>query len=417
MMRYAISVLLILVSFIANAQSLEGIRSAAGKNQWTKAKEDIDKYLSENGNAKNAEGWYMKALVYYNIIISPEAAILGENGHANAFAAYKKYLEIKTKDKDTARKEHEILFGICFNNIDKANTNFRNKRFMEAVKSFREVEEMENFIVKKGYGYQGFFFPAFDTQLYVNIAAAAINAEREDIALEYYRKIADNKIVSPGFDGIYRYLVDRFDKKGDKPARDKYITIGKELYPDDEFWCQVLLRDAGQDRKKLFARYEELIGNSCNNYGMNFNYAVELYNYSLKQATRPVDFAKLHPKIPVILKKAIAARPTADANLLLCRYHLTLINDLIDAYNDVAEKAADKVKRRDELNRQINQRYEEVLTYATNAYQLIDVSKLPDNAKDKENYITACKILSDYWERKGDKGKVKEYQEKLKGME
>ncbi|HEX7903163.1 MAG TPA: hypothetical protein VF487_04720 [Chitinophagaceae bacterium] len=418
MIRHIVTIFLFIVSLTVIGQpgspSLDNIRAAAGKSQWTVAKTEIEKYLANEINAKNAEAWYLKSLIYYKILISPSAPIAEPDGHAHAFAAYKKYLEIKDKEKDTSRREHEILFGISFNTIDKANNEFRNKRFHEALKAFQQVEEMENFIVKKGFSYQGFSFPAFDTQLYVNIAAAAISAGREDVALNYYRKIADNKILSPGFHEIYRYLVDQFDKKGDKPTRDKYIAIGKTTYPEDEFWCQVVLKDAGADKKKLFARYEELIAGDCNIYLINFNYAAELYNYSFKQNTRPADFSKLQSRIPMVLKKTIAIRSTADANLLMCRYQLALINDLIDAYNAVPENSADKAKKREGLTAQINQRYEDVYLYASNAYNNIDASKLAAQPKEKENYITACKILSDYWERKNDKGKAKEYQEKAR---
>jgi len=177
MIRHIVTIFSFIVSLTVIGQpgspSLDNIRAAAGKSQWTIAKTDIEKYLADETNAKNADAWYLKSLIYYKILISPSASIAEPDGHANAFAAYKKYLEIKDKEKDTTRREHEILFGISFNNIDKANNEFRNKHFPEALKAFQQVEEMENFIVKKGFSYQGFSFPAFDTQLYVNIAAAA----------------------------------------------------------------------------------------------------------------------------------------------------------------------------------------------------------------------------------------------------
>lgn len=397
-----------IIHMIAAGQTLDDIRSLAGKNQWGKAKEGIDNYLNNETNARRSEGWYLKALVYYNILKQDNAGLPA--GYTDAFAAYKKFLELKEKEKSAAA-EHEILFGLTFNNIDKANNDFQSKRFEEALKSFREVEEMENFIVKKAFSYQGFSFPVYDTQLYVNIAAAAISAGKEDIAISYYQKIADNKITGKGFEGIYRFLADRFQKKGDKTNRDKYSSLGRELYPEDEFWCQLPLKDAGNDKKKLFAKYEELIKSYCNNYTTNYNYAAELYNYCFKQTARPADFAAQHPKIPEILKNALLAKATVEANLLMSRYQLNLINDLIDSYN----KSTDS-KKKDACAADINQRYEQVHQYAGNAYNSIDVAKLAAQPKDKENYISACKMLLDYWDRKNDKERVKEFQEKLNAV-
>ena len=176
------------------------------------------------------------------------------------------------------------------------------------------------------------------------------------------------------------------------------------------------LRDAGSDKKKILAKYEELVHGSCNNHLTHYNYAVELYNYTFKQATRPTDFSKLHLKIPELLKKAIAMQSTVEANLLLSRYHLVLINDLIDSYNAIHENTAEKQKKKDALNMEINKRYEEVLSAASSAYAILD-SRTSLEAGDKENFITAARMLSDYWERKNDRAKQKIYLDKVKELE
>ena len=415
MIRSFLTICLLSLYGLADGQSLDEIKSAAGKNQWDKAKEGIVKYLAQPANASNADAWHLKSLIFYKIVTGDQFQRLAPQGHHEAFEAYTKYLDLSAKAKNNTPAEHDILFGVVFNNIERANHYFQQKKYTEALDIFLDVEEMEDFIVKKGLKYQDFSFPAFDTQLYVNIAASAVSAKRDDIAVNYYQKIADNRIVSKGFDGIYRYLVDRADKKGDKPTRDKYLMIGRELYPADPYWCQAALRDAGADKKKIFLKYEELIRGWCNNYLTHYNYAVELYNYSFKQASRPADYAKYHQRIPEILKKALAFQSTADANLLMCRYQLLLTNDLIDNYNAIHDNTPDRQKKKDALTTQINQRYEEVQTYAMNVYNLLD-TKQDLQPAEKENFITACKMLSDYWERKGDKVKEKEYWERIRGM-
>lgn len=416
MIRSITTCFLLFFSVQLFSQSLEDIKSLAGKNLWEKARLGMDQFLSSEANKKNPEAWQLKALILYKIASTESLRSLAPSGHSESFQAYKKYLELESKEKTAPPREHEILFGVAFSNIERANNEFQHKRYAEALRAFIEVEEMENFIVKNGMSYQGFSFPAYDTQLYVNIAAAAVSANREDIALKYYQKIADRKIVSKGFDGIYRYLVDRFDRMGDMQARDRYLATGRELYPGDPYWCQVALRDAGGDKRKLLARYDELSKTYCDNYLTQYNYAVETYNYSFRQASRPADFAKVHPRIPGILKKALAHQNTVEANLLMCRYQLLLINDLIDAYNAIKENTPDKVKKKDALTAQINQRYEEVLVYAGTAYDLLESEPALDAAK-KENLIMAARMLSDYWERKNDRTKQKLYEDRIKGLE
>ncbi len=416
MIRPVATLLLLLISCMLSAQSLEEIKSLAGKNQWDKAKNGIEKFLAQPAHTTNSEAWQLKSLILYRIVTTDAYRHLAPNGYRESFEAYKRYLDLAAKEKSGSPKDHEILFGICFSNIEKANNEFQHKRYEQALASFLEVEEMEDYIVKKGLSYQDFNFPVYDTQLYVNIAASAVSARREDVALRYYQKIADKKIASKGFDGIYRYLVDRFDRKGDKVMRDRYLNTGRELYPSDPYWCQVALRDAGTDKKKILARYEELVAGSCNNYLTHYNYAVELYNYSFKQQVRPADFAKVHVRIPEELKKALALEQTVDANLLMCRYHLIMVNDLIDAYNAGTDKGVDLSAKKELLATQINQRYEEVQHYASNAYNLLQPTSNLSSA-DKEKFITACKMLSDYWERKNDRVKQKEYDDRIKEVQ
>ena len=416
MIRAFATSLILLLSFTLFSQTLDEVKALAGKNQWEKARDGIEQFLSKESNKRNPEAWQLKSLILYKIVSSEPLRPLAPAGHMESFAAYKRYLELESREKTAPPREHEILFGVSFSNIEKANNEFQHKRYVEALNAFIEVEEMENFIVQNGFSYQGFSFPAYDTQLYVNIAASAVSAKKDDIAVKYYRKLADRKIVGKGFDGIYRYLVDRFDKMGDKTTRDKYLATGRELYPADPYWCQVLLRDAGTDRKKLLSRYDELTSTICNNYLMHYNYAVESYNYAYRQDSRPADFAKVQARIPLITRKALALQNTPEANLLMCRYQLLQVNDLIDAYNAISETTPDKAKKKEALNEQISQRYEEVLKHAGNAYQLLD-GRENLTTTEKENLVMASRMLSDYWERKNDKAKKKIYEDRIRGLE
>jgi len=411
-------VLLLFISFssfplIAQlVPSLEEIRLAAGRNEWQKAKEGIERFLAQAPHAGNPEAWQLRSLILYKIVTNKEYEHLAPGGHREAFEAYTRYVDLASSKKSLSPGGHEVLFGLAFHQIEKATSDFQQKRFAEALQTFRQVEEVENYIIKKGLSYQDFQFPAFDTQLYVNIAAAATGAGREDVALDYYGRIADQKIRGRGYDGIYRYLVDRYDKKGEKAIRDRYLQTGRELYPDDPFWCQAALRDAGKDKKKLFERYEELSNSWCNNYVTHYNYAVELYNYSFGQQTRPPDFSKYQLRIPAVLKKALEFQSTTEANLLMSRYQLIHINDHIDEYNSIRDGKPESLRRKEELGKLINQRYEEVKLYAGKVCDELDGTNL--KGADRDNFTLACRMMGDYYERKKDMVKAREYREKAR---
>lgn len=403
MIRSVLTILFLFAITSMHAQSLDSIRQDIARNNWQKAKQGIESFLLIDSNKHKAEPWQLKSLVLFRFLSDKNSQPTQVGLHREAFHAYTRYIDLSDSQRLSLPPEHELPYGITFSNIERGNTEFHNKRFEEALQAFQEVESMEQFIIDRRLKYKDLSFPSFDTQLYVNIAAAAVEAGRVETALKYYRKIADNRIHSKGFDGIYRYLAAHYDSIGDKHSRDRYLSAGRELYPSDPYWCQLELKDAGADKKDLLARYEHLTVGHCNNYLTHYNYAVELYNYCYRQEARPADFQKMHPRIALILKKALKLESSPDANLLMCRYQLLLANDLIDEYNKIKD-----AKKQQQIMAQVNKRYDDVLSYATNAYNYL--SKKTDlDAAGKESYGTACKMLGDYWERKGDKVKAKQF--------
>ena len=406
------SLLVTIISTGLLAQTIEEIRDLVGKNQWVKAKEGIDKYLSNDKNTKKGDGWYLKAVIYNGIV---RDSILGPKSPAarmDAFNAYKKYLEVDAKAIEGQLSQHATLFDVSFGYLQTASETFNAKKFDESLTAFKNAEIVEDYIVKKQFVYGNFSFPAYDTQLYVNIAAAAVNAKKEDIALEYYQKLADKKIVDKGFDEIYKYVVNQFVKKGDTLNRDKYLAIGKELYPKDEYWCLIGINEDEKDKKKLFAQYDALMNSSCSSYAIGYNYAVEIYNYCFAQEKHPDDFTTIHPKLPEVLKKTIAINSTPEANMLMCRYHFGLINDQLDVYNAMKGAKPEDLKKRADINNQINQKYEDVYPYAMSVYNAFDAK--PDlKPGEKGSFKVSCSMLSEYWERKKDNVKMKLYQDKM----
>jgi hypothetical protein len=414
----SIVIALIATFFTVNltAQTVEEIKDLASKKQWEKAKEAVDKYLANEKNTKKGDGFYIKAVIYNSVSRDENLSAKFPDAREEAFNAYKKYLEL---DKDAFEGKinmNAILFDVASGYLTNATNAFNTKKFDEALNDFLKAEKVQEYIVQKNFTYGNFAFPAYDTQLYLNIAAAAVNAKKEDIALAYYEKIAEKKIKGESYVEIYRYLVNEFDKKGDKVKMAKYLAIGKELYPEDEFWCQIGLADVWEEKRKLFAKFEELINGSCATYTNYYNYAVELYNYSFVQEKRPEDFATLQLKIPELIKKAQAIKPSVETNMLMTRYYFGHINDLFDASNAIKGGKPEDVKKKADINAQLNKRYEEMIPYAMAAYEELN-SKTTLKAGEKGNLKVVLNMIIEYWERKKNTAKMKEFQDKLKSIE
>jgi len=398
------------------AQDLPEIRDFAGKKQWDKAKDGIDKYLTNEKNAKKGEGWYLKSVVYNSMSRETNYAAQAFNLRQDAFKAYQKYLELDKDNFEGKLNQHATLFDVAFGYLGTASESFNGKKFDDALSNFKAAEGVEEYIVKKGFSYGDFAFPAYDTQLYLNVAASAVNAKKEDVAVEYYQKIADKKIKSQGYEEIYRYLVDKFKEKNDLANRDKYLAIGKEVYPNDPYWTQTDLEDASTDKKKLFTKYDKLIADNPTDYNLHYNYVVEMFNYAFVGDNRPDDFAAIDAKLPVVAKKTLELNSTPEANMLMCRYYFAHINDMLDAYNAIKGTKPEDIKKKKDLTDAINKKYDEVLPYAM---AIVDMLSAKQSLKpgEKGNLKLATSMVLEYWERKDDKAKITFYQDKLKSIQ
>lgn len=401
----------------ASAQSIDDIKDNIGKQQWDKAKEQIDKYLANEKNAKKADGWYYKGAIYNEVAKSEKyKALLGStDGRMEAFNALKKYVELEPKNTLGVLEQNVRFFDIYNGYFDMAATGFNAKNYDQAFENFKNAMVVEEYVSSKGFTYNNFSFPKLDTSLILNTAISAGQAKKTDEAMVYYQKLADAKIAGPAYLEIYQQLVQYYNEKGDKATRDKYLAIGRELYPDDDYWTEIELRDAGTDKKALFAKYDELLGKYPSKYVLHYNYAAELFNYLFTQDKKPADYNEQYAKIQDVLKKAIAIKATPEANLLLARTLYNGVYDFEEASSAIKGTKPDDIKKKNELKTKIAAQYEQMLPYATAAYDIFD-GKSTLKASEKGNFKVAADLITRYWESKNNKEKIKFYQDKMKEL-
>ena len=172
--------------------------------------------------------------------------------------------------------------------------SFGASKFDDAYINFKNALMVEEYIGGKGFEYNGFKFPAFDTTLIQNIALSAYRAKKDDEAVVYYKKIADQKIAGKDNVDVYQLLVEYYAKKNDKANKEKYLQLGRELFPADDRWYQIEMEEVDpKDKKALFAKYEELMPKYPDKFVMSYNYAVELFNYTYAGDTKPADYKEI----------------------------------------------------------------------------------------------------------------------------
>lgn len=401
------------------AQNIDDIKDLVGKQQWDKAKESIDKYTTSEKNGKKADGWFYKGVIYNELAKGGDkykALMNGIDGRMEAFNALKKYVEMDPKNILGSLEQNVRFFDIYNGYFDVAANAYTAKNYDLAFENFKNAGLIKDYISEKGYTYNNFTFPKLDTSLIQNTALSALMAKKNDDAAVYYQKLADAKLSAPNFLEIYQFLVQHYNEKGDKANRDKYVALGRELYPTNEYWCEIELRDAGTDKQKLFAKYDELLaGSGCNGYTMYYNYGAELFNYLFTQDKKPADYKEMYAKLQDVLKKGIAVKNTPEANLLMARTVYNGIYDLEDAMTAIKGKKPEDLKKKNDLKGQIATQFDEMLPFAQAAYDGFD-KKSDLKIGEKGNFKVVADLLSRYYEAKKDAAKVKMYQDKMKEL-
>ena len=427
MQRFLLSLLIILGSSSLFAQSIEDIEAQVAKGEYDKAKTSVDAFLTKEKNAAKPDGWWYKGVIYNEIAKSEKYKALAPEGRMDAFNAFKKYYELDPKAIRATLEQHVRLFDIYNGYFDLGVANFSQgdalskekkdaesqAKFSDSYTSFKNALMVEEYIGGKGYEYNGFKFPVFDTTLIQNIALSAYRAKKDDEAAVYYKKIADQKIAGKDNIDIYQLLIEYYMKKNDQVNKEKYFALGRELYPADDRWYQMELEQVDEkDKKALFAKYEELMPKYPGKFLLTYNYAVLLFNYTYASETKPADYREMQKKIESVLKTTIESNKSyPEANVLMARHFYNVLYDYQDemqAIKGIAE--ADKKKKADLKTKMIGAA-DQLIVYSQAASDLYS-AKPTLKAGERGNYKVVNGYLSTAYEVKGDKVKADEYRKK-----
>ena len=417
MQRFLLSLLILLGSSSLFAQSIEDIEGQLAKGELDKAKASVDAFLTKEKNASKPDGWWYKGVVYNEIAKSDKYKALAPEGRMESFNAFKKYYELDPKAVRATLEQHVRMFDIYNGYFDMGVASFGASKFDDAFTNFKNALTVEEFIAGKGYEYNGFRFPAFDTTLVQNIALSAYRAKKDDEAVVYYKKIADQKIAGKDNIDIYQLLVEYYTKKNDRATRDKYLQLGRELFPADDRWYQIELDEIDtKDKKALFAKYEELMPKYPDKYLMSYNYAVELFNYTYAGDAKPADYKETQKKIESVLKSTIAANKSyPEANVLMARHFYNVLYDVQDEMQAIKGNTAADQKKKADLKVKMGEAADQLIVYAQAAYDLYN-AKATLKAGEKGNFKVVSGYLATAYDVKGDKTKGDEYRKKAEGI-
>jgi hypothetical protein len=419
MKKYYLFAVMLFAGIAGFGQSLEDINKMVILGQNKKAKESIDKFLTDTKNAAKPGGWYYKGRIYNAVSkdsgISSADAMKLKN---EAFESFKKYQQMDPKDESLISENHVSYFDLYNGFFDVGAKEFNAKNYAASFEGFKSALAVEEYVNSKKYEYNGFKFSNLDTSLIINIAVAANQAKNEDASVTYYRKLTDANLASEQYINIYQFLVEYYLKKNDEANLNAMLEKGKKLYPADEYWVQVELdKVAKSDNKEvLMAKYEELMKTYPDKATYPYNLAVEIYNSLYTGDVRPANAEALKEKLTDVLKVAIPLDKGVDARMLMTRH---LYNDAYD-YQDSSKKIkgvkpAD-LKKKADLKALFLKRIDDCIPYAESSVSYF--AGLPTlKPIQKANYKIVLDLLSQMYGTKNDLKKAAEYDKKKAEVE
>lgn len=394
---------------LASAQDMKDVREKIEKGKYDEAKDKLDKFMADPKNANSAEGYYYKGVIQTHYAQTDSAGTLGYDAAKEAFDAYKKTLEIDPKNVQMALNQNMGLFQLFDMQYNRAIREYNNKNYPSAYGKFINAVELQDYIKSKNFALTSYTPPALDTQLINLTASSAYLAKQEDASVNYFRRLADAKVTGPEYREVYAIIAQHYLKKKDDANASKYLSLGRELYKDDDYWLGLEFGDMGDDKVARIKRYEELSTKYPNNAALATDYAIELFNDAYVYDSKPADYAARVTRFHGAMEKARQLSPASGMlSFLEAQAIYTDIFDMEDSRRNIkTNSTADAAKRRD-VNAKIDKRYEDLMAAAQKAFDSY-AAQGTMKPQDKVNYRKSADMLIDYYARKKMNDKVTLY--------
>lgn len=395
------------------------------KKKYAEARTEIDNFLANEKNSSNSAGWYMKAKVYSTIARDSVAHTSVPNAKEVSMDAIKKYLDMEKSVKDTAKRYMQLtldnrkaLTDLYSAYSTEAASYYNAGNFNDAFKGFKGSLDVFDLLSKEGWT-SGITLDTISV-LYAGISAEKAN--KLDTAAIYYSKIADAKAKAQGYESIYKWLADYYKNKGDNEKSAHYVTIGKEVYPEDPFWTGFevgLLSETG-NKEELFKKYDELTKSNPTNPIYYYNYAVELYKTAYNEDTtqRPANASEMTDRAVEMAKKSIELDPKyPNSRMLLGQIYYNQGVDIINTNKAIKPKGNVKLtpaqlKQKEDLRQQSSKKFDEAIVHFEKIDELLG-SQGKLKMEEKQFLKDAYDLMINIYDQKQNTEKSGVYNEKF----
>ena len=221
--------LVALVSISIGAMSQKGNVTKAEKlineGDLVKAKELLDPALVHPKSANLPNTFFVKGKLAQALFYSdnPTERALYNDPLGEALVAYEKAMQLDPKGQIKKKILSSMIYNtLAFDFLEQGGELFEEGDFVGALKAF----ENQILIIESDK-----FAGGLDTGMYYNAGIAAMNADKYDAALKYFKICADMKYM-----GIapYYQMYEVNVAKGDMTAAEAMLTELPKLFPNDK---------------------------------------------------------------------------------------------------------------------------------------------------------------------------------------
>lgn len=410
------------------AQDLKKAKSYLDSKQLDKAKTEIDAYVAKSPN--DGEGLYLKSKIYGQIAASDQyKTLVTGDARQDAFDAFQKAVADSANIKlklEVMKDQYSPVFNLYTGYYEAGASAFNaaaptgNKAgFEDAMNLFIKADNVGHYIAENKWAR----IADVDTSLVLNIAKAALNAGKNDVALTYFKKLADASINGTKDGGAgnaayilpYQWLTLHYKDAKDEQNMMKYANLGKQLFPNDDYFDLVLIdyyRDK-KDNDALFAKYNDLVAKRPDSLMYHFNYANDIFGYLYNGDEGVVVKNKdtLMHTLGDQIERAHAINPNdVVTNWLYSQYYYNQGVDTRDAALKVKGVKPEDVKKKGDLNAEAKSNFNKSIPYADKA-----ISQLENGGykkSDKSRYKSIVNLMQKIYESMNQNDKVKIYQAK-----
>ena len=433
MKRIVLPLLFTFLVTLTFGQDMKKATSYLNDKKYDKAKTEIDGMLAKDPN--NAQALYLKSKVY--TLMADSAAfksMLPDDPYGEAFDAFKKAMADSTNTavtllviKDNYAPIFKVYSGYygqaadAFNDAANSSNKPDTTGFAKAMNLFIKANDAGQYIRENKWANIG----KVDTTLVLNIAKAALNAKKDDSARKYFEEIADAKIgglhneenkPDPSFELPYQWLTLDFKQAGDSANMVKYATLGKEVFPNDDYFdfVQMDYYREKDNHEGLFKKYGELTEKHPDSLRYHLNYATEIFSYVFgsDEGTVIPNKASLLTTLQGQLDKALSLEPdNGNVNLLYAQYYYNKGIYALDSASKIkgATLTADQKKSKTDLTDSGKDFLQKAIPYAEKASTTFEEG---NKKSQKSRYKSAINLLENIYQSLGDKDKLKTYQDK-----